>query len=183
MIPFDSNGDGKGFRRGREGAGGQEGSPGRGPQGARGDWGGRLREFPDPGAARVEAEPRAAAPGQAERRAARGAWLVPPLMLAAVAAGVLFVLRGPDQIFGVVFGLVLGLGVLWILISTLFPAKADRTCPQCGTKSLERIDSDSTTGVHCAKCKWRDESASSFLFAEEEGPFEDIVLRERRRRW
>lgn len=112
---------------------------------------------------------------------ARGAWLLPPLMLAAIAAGALFVFRGPDQIFGVVFGLVLALGIVWILISTLLPARADRTCPLCGREGLVRLDSRSTQGLSCRLCSWRDESASAFLLAEEEGSFEDAVLRERGR--
>ena len=117
----------------------------------------------------------------------RGGWLVAPLMLAAIAAGVLFVLRGPDEIFGAAFGLVLALGIGWILVSALLPGRAERTCPACGRNGLERLDPRTTHGLRCQLCGWRDESASSFLLAEEEGPLEDIVLRERRggerRRW
>jgi hypothetical protein len=122
------------------------------------------------------------------RLRARTGWFIGPVLLFAVGAGIRFVMRGPDEIFGLCFAVLLGLGVLWILVSALLPARADRTCPQCGRDSLERLDPDSTKGVSCARCGWRDETASSFLMAEEEGPLEDIVLRERRargehRRW
>lgn len=118
----------------------------------------------------------------------RGAWLIGPLLVAAVGAGTLFVFRGPDHLFGIAFGLVLGLGFLWILVSTLFPAKPDRTCPECGSESLGRLDPDSTRGLSCSACSWSDATASSFYFAEEEGGLEDLALRDRQsdarpRRW
>lgn len=115
-----------------------------------------------------------------------GGWLVAPLLLAATSASILLVLRGPDELFGVAFGLVLALGLAWILVSSLFPGKADRVCPECRRDALVRLDPRSTHGLRCRACGWRDESASSFLLAEDEGePLEDIVLRERRyrRRW
>lgn len=137
---------------------------------------GRPIELPD--------EPRL--PG--ERRAARSAeppravtWLLGPLILAAIAAGTLLVFRGPDEIFGAAFGVVLGFGFLWILVSVLFPSRADRTCPACGKTALRRMDPESTSGLACSDCDWFDESASSFYLAEEEGPMEDIVLRQRGR--
>jgi DNA-directed RNA polymerase subunit RPC12/RpoP len=104
------------------------------------------------------------------------------MLLFAVAAGVRLVFRGADEVFAVSFALLLALGVLWILISVLMPAKADRTCPRCRRSALGRIDPQSTQGVACRHCGYRDETASAFLLAEEEGPLEDIVLRERQRR-
>ena len=114
-----------------------------------------------------------------------GGWLVAPLLLAATSASILLVLRGPDELFGVAFGLVLALGLAWILVSSLFPARADRTCPECGKRALTRLDPHSTHGLRCRACGWRDASASAFLLAEDDGDaLEDIVLRERRfRRW
>ena len=107
----------------------------------------------------------------------RGSWLIGPLLMAAVGAGALFVFRGPDHLFGIAFGLVLGLGFLWILVSTMFPAKPDRTCPSCGNESLERLDPSTTRGLACGSCSWRDETASSFYFAEAEDGVEDLVPR------
>ena len=125
---------------------------------------------------------------QAERRRAVesvGGWLVAPLLLAATAAAMLLVFRGPDRLFAVAFGVVLAFGLAWILISSLLPARADRTCPSCSRSTLTRLDPRSTQGLRCRACGWRDEGASSFLLAEDDGDaLEDIVLRERRfRRW
>jgi hypothetical protein len=159
--PFDREGDGEGH-------------------GLDDPFRGRLVDLPD----------RVRSPGPASEPVAHGpspaVWLLAPMALCAVAAGTLLVRRGPDQIFGMVFGLVLGLGFLWIVVSALFPGQADRTCPGCGANSLERIDPDATHGLSCRLCSWRDETASAFLHAEEEGPLEDIVLRQRgrgERRW
>ena len=91
-------------------------------------------------------------------------------------------MTGIDGIFGVLFGVLLGVGLGWILISVLMPAKADRTCPSCGRKGLEKLDPKSTCGLVCRFCEWSDATASSFLLTEEEGPFEDIVLDQRRAR-
>lgn len=128
----------------------------------------------------VVPEPARPAPG---RLHALAGWLVAPLCLSAVAAAMLLVFRGPDGLFGFAFGLVLALGLAWILACSLFPAKADRTCPQCSRRALSRLDRRSTHGLVCRACGWRDESASSFLLAEDDGsPFEDVVLRERHAR-
>ena len=179
MIPFERDPDrpppGRGSDRDRDGDARPDGE---------GTWGGRLRGFEPAarGRGRVREFPaRRAADSPAAQRDGRGGWLVPPLMLAAIAAGLLFVFRGPDQIFGLCFGLVLALGILWIVVSALLPGRADRTCPSCGGAGLERLDPQSTHGVRCSLCAWQDETASSFLLAEEEGPLEDIVLRERGR--
>jgi len=112
----------------------------------------------------------------------RAGWLIGPLLLCCVACAMLFIFRGPDQVFGIAFGVVLGLGLLWILVSALLPAQPDRNCPQCGRKTVERIDARTLHGLRCRACSWRDESASSFVHAEDDGrPLEDIVLRERGR--
>ncbi len=147
-------------------------------RGRYGDLGGRLTARQTPTAAQTTP-----AREHEQVRIERAAWLIGPLLLASIAAGMLFVFRGVDHLFGLALGLVMGLGFLWILVSVLFPAKPDRTCPACGQRSLERIDPKSTHGLCCISCDWRDEAASGFLYAEEEGAFEDVVLRERRRRW
>jgi hypothetical protein len=118
-----------------------------------------------------------------ERRSGspRSAWLIAPLLLAATATGILLVLRGPDRYFGIALGSMLALAVLWILISVLFPARVERTCPSCGRESLRRLDPHTTRGVACDECGFVDPEQSSFLMAEEEGPLESIVMAERRR--
>jgi hypothetical protein len=107
-------------------------------------------------------------------------WLIGPLLLAATLAAVLFVLRGPDHLFGAAFGGVLALGLAWILISSLFPGRADRRCPRCGAQALERLDPKSTRGLRCGACGMVDAHTSSFLLAEDEGAaLEDVALRDR----
>ena len=123
----------------------------------------------------------------ARGRAARGrlrcvGWLMPPLLLAATACGVALVLRGPDRIFVVATGTLLAVAILWILVSSLLPARADRTCPACGAEALRRLDRATTRGILCTACGHVDPTQSSFLLAEEEGPLETIVIAERGRR-
>jgi hypothetical protein len=109
-------------------------------------------------------------------------WLTGPLILCATVAAMLFVTRGPDHLFAVAFGLVLALGSAWILTSALFPARAERNCPECGRAAVVRIDAHSRIGLRCRNCARRDESASAFIQAEDGGvPFEDAVVRDRRR--
>jgi len=137
----------------------------------------RIVELPDEPLSGPR-EPRVAMP--TERPASpRGAWLVPPLVLGAIVAGALLVMRGPDSAFAVAFGILLGVGLLWVLVSSLFPNRPDRGCPACGEPALVRLSRASTQGLRCRRCDWVDEDASSFFLAEEEGPIEPIVLRER----
>lgn len=125
----------------------------------------------------------AASEGRRRRWERVGAWLVAPLLMGATAAGVLFVMRGPDQVFGAVFTGVLALGLAWILISSLFPGRADRRCPRCTQQGLERLDPRSTRGVRCRACGMVDAHASSFLLAEDDGAqLEDVALRARSKR-
>lgn len=114
------------------------------------------------------------------RSASRLAWLVPPAMLCAVGLGAAIVLRAPRGLFGLVAGGMLAVVIGWILTSVLWPARADRTCPRCGKPGLRRMEQETTLGLRCELCDWEDESESGWLLAEEEGPLEDIVLRERR---
>ncbi len=119
--------------------------------------------------------PRAPRPECAESRIA---WLVGPLLLASVAAGMLYAFRGPDHLFGIALGVVMGLGFLWILVSVLFPARPDRTCPRCGNRALERLDPGSVHGLRCHMCQWENADAASFLLVEEEDAFEDALPRD-----
>lgn len=128
-------------------------------------------------------------PGARDTRAAwlhsLAGWLIAPLILCSVVAAFLLVTRGADRLFAAAFAGVLALGMLWILVSALFPARADRRCPRCGDEHLVRLSADSTRGLRCRACAWRDPSASSFLLAEDDGvPLEDLALRERgHKRW
>ena len=109
-------------------------------------------------------------------------FVLPPLMLLAALAGGVFALRNPVHVFGWIVAALFAVVVGWVFVSVLWPGRADRTCPACKREKLERADSDSTTGLACAACGWRDETASSFYLAEEEGPFEHVVLSQREAR-
>jgi hypothetical protein len=109
----------------------------------------------------------------------RVALLVAPLCLAAAFGGGWLALRHPGWLFAAVATVVLGGALLWILVSALSPATADRGCPECGADTLVRLDAGTTRGVRCTACGHRDASVSSFYLAEEEGPLEHIVLAER----
>ncbi len=170
MIPFDENPHAPRDPRRSIGGSGREARLARG-----GADGALLREL----------ELRKLQAGGADRRRWErlASWLVGPLLLTATLAAVLFILRGPDHLFGVVFGGVLALGLAWILISSLFPGKADRRCPRCGAHALERLDPKTTRGLRCGACGMVDAHTSSFLLAEDEGAtIEDIALRDRTER-
>ena len=107
-------------------------------------------------------------------------WLVPPLLLASTGFAVWIVKTGPAGMFGWVVGGLVVLALGWILVSALFPGKADRTCPACGRDTVVRID-ESTRGLVCKACHYRDDNASSFFLAEEEGALEPELLARRRR--
>lgn len=103
-------------------------------------------------------------------------------MMLATAAGLAVVFSQPTWIFGAVLGVVLGGAFLWVLMSSmLFPAVADRRCPNCREEALERLDPETTTGLRCSACGHEDPLASGWFLAEEEGPLEDMVLRSRGR--
>ncbi|MEX1024474.1 MAG: hypothetical protein WD226_05295 [Planctomycetota bacterium] len=109
------------------------------------------------------------------------AWLSPFAMLGAVIGGVAWVMSGPAGLFGYVFMALFGAAIGWIVVSVLWPARADRTCPRCGSERLERLDVSTTVGIRCAACGFEDDSKSSWLLAEDEGPpLESLVLRQRR---
>lgn len=111
----------------------------------------------------------------------RHSWLVPLVLLSAVAGGGALILWQPPWLAGVVVSAILGAGFLWLAVSIFWPAKADRRCPACGEDALIRLDPDSTKGLRCRACDHEDPEASSWFLAEEEGPLEDLVLRQRSR--
>ena len=116
------------------------------------------------------------------KRLERAAWLAPLALLLAALLGGGIALAGPTSILGLVL---CGLGavpILWVLVSALWPARAERVCPACRGIRLRRLDPRTTYGLSCPDCGWKDESASSWLLAEEEGPLEDVVLEQRGRK-
>ena len=109
-------------------------------------------------------------------------WLVGPVLLTAAGVGFVILRSRPMVLFSVAALVAGGVVVLWVLISSLWPARADRNCPGCGGETLERIDPRTTVGVRCRACGFWDDSLSSWFLAEEEGPLEQFVLDQRRRR-
>jgi len=109
-------------------------------------------------------------------------WLAPLALLVAVLCGAGVAFAGPIVLFWVVVVALVVLPVAWLVISALFPARAERRCPACGRNELTRLDRKTTVGLVCRACGWRDGTASSWLIAEEEGrPLEKIVLTQRGR--
>ena len=111
----------------------------------------------------------------------RYSWLFPLAFLGAVGAGAALILWQPPWLTGAVVAVLLGTGVLWVAVSALWPAKADRNCPECSEDTLVRLDPKTATGLRCSACGYEDPEASSWFLAEEEGPLEDLVLRQRGR--
>jgi predicted RNA-binding Zn-ribbon protein involved in translation (DUF1610 family) len=109
-------------------------------------------------------------------------WFVPAILLLAVAAGVAIVFSRPLALFAGVLAALAAVPVGWVIVSALWPARAERRCPACGKDALRRLDERATQGLVCQACGYRDESASAWLLAEEEGPLEEIVLEERGRK-
>lgn len=108
-------------------------------------------------------------------------WILPLLVFGGIALTFLILRAGGPELPYVVLGVVLFLGFGWILISSLHPARADRTCPECGEEALERLDPGTTRGVVCSGCGHTDRETSSWFLAEEETTLEEIVLAERAR--
>lgn len=111
---------------------------------------------------------------------ARHPWLIGPLLLASTAVGFGLVLNTPGGLAVWVLGGVGGLGLLWILGTTFWPARADRTCPECGEEGLRRMDPATTKGLVCASCGHTDAEASGWFLAEEEGALDEVVAKRRR---
>jgi hypothetical protein len=114
------------------------------------------------------------------RKRARLLLVAPALFLAAAVGGVALVRHAPPS-FGWVLAALLVLPAGWVLVSALWPARAERGCPRCGKDALERLDPNATHGLCCRACGYRDESASAWLLAEEEGPLEPLVFAQRSR--
>ena len=115
-------------------------------------------------------------------RSAALAVLLPLVALGAVVVALSIVRRPPAGLFGWSIAILFGVSMLWILVSVLWPAHAERRCQKCGRSALVRLDPNTTHGVRCEACGFEDESQSSWLLAEEEGPLEDVVLASRKRK-
>ncbi len=123
-------------------------------------------------------------PARDRRRTLHPAWVqwcAPLVLLGAVLGGVALVQLRPPP-FGVLLAGLLLLPLGWVLISTLWPARAERRCPACAADALARSDPRATHGLVCRACGFRDDSASAWLLAEEEGGLEELVLAQRGRR-
>jgi hypothetical protein len=106
-------------------------------------------------------------------------WLVAPIALAALGTGLWLALERPRPLALGLAGLGLGVPILWVLVSALWPGRAERNCPACRRAGLVRMSSSTTVGIRCTQCGWCDESASAWLLAEEEGTLEKVVLAQR----
>lgn len=109
-------------------------------------------------------------------------WAFPLVLLTAIVCGFLVVRDGPGWLGPAAIALLVGAVLLWVGVSVFWPAKADRRCPTCGEEALERLDPETTQGVRCRACDHVDEEATGWFLAEDEGPLEDLVLRQRARK-
>lgn len=102
-------------------------------------------------------------------------------MLGSILCAVVILFMSPRGLWQYVVGAMVVASLAWIAISSLWPGKPERKCPECGREALARKDARSHRGIRCSACGFEDESASSFMMAEEEGTLEETVLRERGR--
>ncbi len=111
------------------------------------------------------------------------AGLLPLVFLGALAAALACLRAPPAWLAGLVLGGALVLCAGWVLVSVLWPGRAERTCPACGKETLERLERSSTVGQRCGACGFAEAEESAWLLAEEDGvPLEPLVLEQRRRR-
>ena len=91
-----------------------------------------------------------------------GEWLVAPMLLLALAAGLRLALGGADSGFAISFALLLGLGVFWVATRLyMSPQTPVPACPHCKRKTLVRIDALQSLGARCMHCGWRDEDLNA----------------------
>lgn len=106
--------------------------------------------------------------------------MMPLLFLGAIALATAIVALRPDSILTWVGFGGAGLVLLWLAATTFWPARADRSCPQCGQETLERMDPATTMGLRCTRCSFEDDAASGWFLAEEEEPDLDSLVRRQR---
>ena len=102
-------------------------------------------------------------------------------MLGSVLVAIVVLFTTPSGLWQYIVGLMILGSLTWVAISSLWPGKPERKCPECGQEGLTRSDPETHRGIRCTRCGFEDESASSFMMAEEEGTLEEAVLRERGR--
>ena len=109
--------------------------------------------------------------------------LMPLVMLASVGLVLVLVVRPGGAPSPLVIGGIVVLLFAWIGVSVLWPARADRSCPDCKQPALVRIDPTSAVGLRCTACAWNDTTASGWYLAEEElEALEPLALEQRRRK-
>lgn len=86
----------------------------------------------------------------------RGSAWLPLLWLVVTGLGIALLVLLWDFVPYIVAGTLVGSFALWILVSTLWPSRPDRTCPRCKAEGLVKIRRGQP-GVHCERCGFRDE--------------------------
>ncbi len=107
--------------------------------------------------------------------------LIPIVLLGTVGLVVAFVVHPGGAPSPLVIGGIVVLLFAWIGVSVLWPARADRRCPDCKGDHLQRMDPTSAEGLRCPDCGWKDPSASGWYLAEEELEALEPLAMERRR--
>lgn len=74
-----------------------------------------------------------------------------------LAGGALVAVYLREWIPYLVGGLVASGLALWVLVSTLWPSRPDRTCPRCSREGLVKLERGKP-GVRCELCDYRDEN-------------------------
>src|SRR5262245_10767997 len=95
-----------------------------------------------PGRRRIVGTRAARTPGYLRGMSARArvAWLAPVFLLAAVLLGAWIVLARPLSLFVGLLVVLATVPVGWVIVSSLWPARAERACPACRADALARID-------------------------------------------
>ncbi len=101
-------------------------------------------------------------------------------MMCATALGLGLAAGAPQDVALWVLGAGAGIALLWVLCTAFWPAKADRSCPECGRDSLKRMDPNTTRGLMCTRCEFRDPEATGWFLAEEEGVLDDLLSQDQR---
>jgi hypothetical protein len=77
------------------------------------------------------------------------------LWLVLIAAAAILAVRLPSWAAGVAGAALLAVGLAWVLVSTLWPSKPNRTSPRCGKAGLVKIRRGEP-GARCELCGFED---------------------------